>query len=314
MSFASQARAEIARHSLQKDCCVRAAAYGIACFAKYFDASGLVLQTEQELTTQVASQLFARCGVQGEIIEKQRPSGVVYEFSIRAPEQVARMHELFGTTGTETSLQIDPKLIRCQTCVSAYIGAAFLCSGTVTDPQKEYNIEFLTSRTNLARDFEALLAEHEFAPHRTRRNGVNLVYVKSCDNVERILAFMGAADASAQLSAQKAVKKMRNQINRHTNCDTANLGKTARANAQTLKAIRFLEEQGALETLPEALRQAAARRLEYPDLSLAALCGSFDPPMSKSGLSHRMKKLETLADALRQRLEEQNTNTEEART
>ena len=64
MSFASQAREEIARRSLQKDCCVRAAAYGIACFAKYFDASGLVLQTEQELTTQVASQLFARCGVQ----------------------------------------------------------------------------------------------------------------------------------------------------------------------------------------------------------------------------------------------------------
>lgn len=311
MSFASQAREEIARRSLQKDCCVCAAAYGIACFAKYFDASGLVLQTEQELTTQVASQLFARCGVQGDIIEKQRPSGVVYEFSIRAPEQVARMHELFGTTGTETSLQIDPRLIRCQTCVSAYIGAAFLCSGTVTDPQKEYNIEFLTSRTNLARDFEALLAEHEFAPHRTRRNGVNLVYVKSCDNVERILSFMGAAEASAQLSAQKAVKQMRNQINRHTNCDTANLGKTARANAQTLKAIRFLEAQGALKTLPEALQQAAARRLEYPDLSLTALCGCFDPPMSKSGLSHRMKKLEALADALRQRLEE-HTETEEA--
>ena len=297
MSFASQAREEIARRSLQKDCCVRAAAYGIACFAKYFDASGLVLQTEQELTTQVAAQLFARCGVQGEIVRKERPSGVVYEFSIRAPEQ------------------IDPGLIRCQTCVSAYIGAAFLCSGTVTDPQKEYSIEFLTSRTNLARDFEALLAEHEFAPHRTRRNGVNLVYVKSCDNVERILSFMGAADASTRLSAQKAVKQVRNQINRHTNCDTANLSKTARANAQTLKAIRFLDEQGALETLPEALQQAAARRLKYPDLSLAALCASFDPPMSKSGLSHRMKKLEALADALRQRLAEQSskTDTEEVR-
>ena len=67
MSFASQAREEIAQHSLQlqKDCCVRAAAYGIACFAKYFDAKGLVLQTEQELTARVAEQLFARCGVRG---------------------------------------------------------------------------------------------------------------------------------------------------------------------------------------------------------------------------------------------------------
>ena len=305
-SFASRAREEIAARSIQKDCCVRAAAYGIACFAKYFDARGLVVQTEQQETVQAAQQLFARCGVQGEILQKQRPSGVLYEFNIRAPEQVARMHELFGTTGSETSLQIDPRLIRCQTCVSAYIGAAFLCSGTVTDPQKEYSIEFLTSRTNLARDFEALLAEHEFAPHRTRRNGVNLVYVKSCDNVERILSFMGAAEASTRLSAQKAVKQVR---------DTANLGKTARANAQTLKAIRFLDEQGALETLPEALQQAAARRLKYPDLSQAALCASFDPPMSKSGLSHRMKKLEALADALRQRLAEQSskTDTEEVR-
>ena len=310
MSFASQAREEIARRSLQKDCCVRAAAYGIACFAKYFDAKGLVLQTEQALTARVAEQLFARCGVQGTVLEKPRPSGVVYEFGIREPEQVARLHELFGTTGFETSLQIDPELIRCQTCVSAYIGSAFLCSGTVTDPQKEYNIEFLTSRTNLAKDFEALLAEHEFAPHRTRRNGVNLIYVKISAKGERLLAFLGAAEAAAQIKAQKAVKQVRNQINRHTNCDTANLGKTARANAQTLKAIRFLQEQNALETLPEALQLAAAKRMEAPDLSLTALCACFDPPMSKSGLSHRMKKLEALADALRQRLEEDHKKEE----
>ena len=291
MSFASQARAEIAQRSLQlqKDCCVRAAAYGIACFAKYFDARGLVLQTEQELTARVAEQLFARCGVQGAVLEKPRPSGVVYEFGIR-----------------------EPGLIRCQTCVSAYISTAFLCGGTVTDPQKEYNLEFLTGRTNLAKDFEALLAEHEFAPHRTRRNGVNLIYVKSSASVERILAFMGAADASAQMNAQKAVKQLRNQINRQTNCDTANLGKTARANAQTTRAIRFLQEQGALETLPEVLQQAAAIRMENPDLSLTALCACFDPPMSKSGLSHRMKKLEALAEDLRRRLEE-NAEKEETK-
>ena len=303
MSFASQARAEIAQRSLQKDCCVRAAAYGMACFAKYFDARGLVLQTEQAATAQLAQQLFARCGVQGEIVEKQRPSGVLYEFDIRTPGQVARMHELFGTTGTETSLQINPRLIRCQLCVSAYIGAAFLCGGTVTDPQKEYNLEFLTPRTNLARDFEALLAEHEFSPHRTRRNGVNLIYVKTSASVQRLLAFLGAAHAAEQIGAQKAVKQVRNQINRHTNCDTANLSKTARANAQTLKAIRYLQAQHALEALPQPLQEAAALRLENPDLPLTALCRCFTPEMSKSGLSHRMKKLEALAQALRERTE-----------
>lgn len=314
MSFASQAREEITQRSLQKDCCVRAACYGVACFAKYFDAKGLVLQTEQELTARCARQLFARCGVQGEIIEKPRASGVLYEFAIRAPEEVARMHRLFGTTGHETSLQIDPTLIRCQTCVSAYIGAAFLCSGTVTDPQKEYNLEFLTPRTNLARDFEALLAEHEFAPHRTRRKSVNLIYVKTSANVERLLTFMGAGGAAAQIGTEKAVKQMRNRINRHTNCDTANLSKTARANAQTLKAVRYLQQQNALEALPAALREAAEKRMEYPDLSLAALCRCFEPELSKSGLSHRMKKLEALAQALRAKNEEVAQNERDDRT
>ena len=266
-----------------------------------------MIQTEQPHTVQMAQQLFARCGVQGEILQKQRPSGVLYEFNIRTPEQVRRMHELFGTTGSETSLQIDPGLIRCQTCVSAYIGAAFLCSGTMTDPQKEYNLEFLTARTNLAKDFEALLAEHEFAPHRTRRNGVNLIYVKTGANVQRLLSFMGAVNAAEQMGTLKAFKQVRNQTNRQTNCDTANLGKIARANAQTLKAIRFLEQQHALETMPEVLQQAAEMRMKYPDLSLAALCACFDPAVSKSGLSHRMKKLEAAADSLRKRLEQEVT-------
>ena len=97
------------------------------------------------------------------------------------------------------------------------------------------------NRTNLARDFDALLAEHEFAPHRTRRNGVNLIYVKTGANVERLLSFMGAGNAAEEMHAQKAFKQVRNQTNRQTNCDTANLGKTARANAQTLKAIQEAE-------------------------------------------------------------------------
>lgn len=305
MSFASRAREEIAQHSLQlqKDCCVRAAAYGIACFAKYFDARGLVLQTEQELTARVAEQLFARCGVQGTILEKVRPSGTVYEFGIREPEQVRRMHELFGTTGTETSLQIDPGMIRCQTCVSAYISTAFLCSGTVTDPQKEYNLEFLTGRRNLARDFEALIAEHEFCPHRTVRKGANVIYVKASEPLVDLLTFMGAPKAAMQLMELKMVKDVRNKTNRIINCETANLSKMAAANAPVNKAVRYLEEHGDLAGLPEPLRQAAQVRLAQPDASLAQLAPLLDPPVSRSGLSHRFKRLQEIAETLRERRE-----------
>ena len=135
--------------------------------------------------------------------------------------------------------------------------------------------------------------------------GINAQSLYAMGQQQQMAAQQAAANAAAQIKAQKAVKQVRNQTNRQTNCDTANLGKTARANAQTLKAIRFLEEQDALSTLPEVLQEAAAKRMQYPDLSLTALCGCFEPPVSKSGLSHRMKKLEALAETLRQNLEQE---------
>lgn len=301
MSFSSDTKAEIAQRRLTKPCCVRAAAYGIACFGKYFDARGVVLQTELEDVAQYARRMFHRCGVEGTITEKLRPSGMLYEFAVKDPQQVAALHALLGTTGREINLQIDPQLLQCPSCVSAFIGAAFLCGGTMTDPQKEYNLEFLSPRLNLARDFEALLAEHEFAPHRTRRKSVNVVYVKASGHIEDLLTFMGAPGAAMKIMDQKAYNSMRNQCNRLNNCETANMQKRIDANAATLKAIRYLERQRALDTLSEPLRQAAEMRRRMPEASLSELAAAFDPPLSKSGLSHRLKKLETLAAGLQQR-------------
>ncbi len=310
MSFASEARCEIAGRELTGENTVRAACYGLACFAKHFDARGLVIQTEQAETADYARQCFARCGIRGEVRSRDHASGPMYEFSISQPDQVGQMHALFGTNGNETSLQIDPALIRSPKSVSAYVGAAFLCCGTVTDPQKGYHLEFTTPRTNLARDFEALLAEHEFAPRRSRRKGVNVVYLKACANIQSLLVFMGAEKAAGLMNTERAVKSVRNQVNRYTNCETANLGKMVRANASAIKALRYLQEQDALETLPEPLRETAVKRLQYPELSLAALCETFEPRPSKSGLAHRLKRLEAMSADLRARKEGGNPHRE----
>ena len=305
MSFASEARAEIAAALAAPpgDSALRAGCYGVACFAKHFDAAGLVLQTEQAETARCVRQAFARCGVEGQVHTRAHTAGALYEFKIDDPAQVERMHALFGTTGREPSLQIDPELIRSRSSVSAYVGAAFLCCGTVTDPQKGYHLEFTTPRTNLARDFEALLAEHEFAPRRSRRKGVNVIYLKACASIQALLVFMGAEQAAGQMDTERVVKSVRNRVNRYTNCETANLGKTVRANASAIRALRYLEEQDALGALPEPLRQTAAVRLAYPELSLAALCEKMEPRPSKSGLAHRLKRLEAISAGLRARKE-----------
>ena len=303
MSFASAARSEIAARQPAGDRALRAACYGLACFAKRFDANGLLIQTEQEQTAGYARRCFAGCGIGGAVRCRDHASGPVYEFCIDAPDEAARMHALFGTTGRELSLQIDPRLLEGRGCLGAYIGAAFLCCGTVTDPQKGYHLEFTTPRTNLARDFEGLLAEHEFAPRRSRRKGVNVVYLKACAHIQALLLFMGAEEAAGRMERQSAVRSVRNRVNRTTNCETANLGKTVRANAAAVRALRYLEEQDALDALPEPLRETARKRLAYPELSLVALCETIDPRPSKSGLAHRLKRLEELAADLRARKE-----------
>lgn len=301
MSFSSDAKREITQRKISRACCARAACYGMACFAKYFDTRGIVIQTEMDCVAAYVQKMFQRCGVHGTVTEKERPSGILYEFAVKDPEQIQAMHALFGTTGNEVNLQIDPSLMPGTHCVSAFVSSAFLCSGTSTDPQKEYSLEFFSSRTNLSKDFEALLAELEFAPRRTRRKGINLIYVKASDHVEDLLTFMGASGASLQLMNEKALKSVRNQVNRRSNCETANIGKTAAAYGSALKAIRYLEAEGALDALPEPLQEAAHKRRDNPDMTLAELAELFEPKISKSGLSHRIKKLEKIAADLQAR-------------
>ena len=305
MSFAADCKQELCMIENKRACCLKAECYGLLLFSKCFSARESQMVCENAaVARRVAEAAAVSAGVYAEVRSQLRRKNIG-AYAITIPGEAARIQMIrsFGHDENDVNLHIHEKNLQKDCCISAFLRGVFLICGTVTDPQKEYNLEFLTARTNLARDFEALLAEHEFAPHRTRRNGVNLVYVKNSANLERLLRFMGAAGAAEEIHAQKAFKQVRNQTNRQTNCDTANLGKTARANAQTLRAIRYLQENDALETLPEVLQQAAAVRLQYPDLSLTALCGCFDPAVSKSGLSHRMKKLEALADALRQRME-----------
>ena len=295
MSFAADCKQELCMIENKRACCLKAECYGLLLFSKCFSARESQMVCENAaVARRVAEAAAVSAGVYAEVRSQLRRKNIG-AYAITIPGEAARIQMIrsFGHDENDVNLHIHEENLQKDCCISAFLRGVFLICGTVTDPQKEYNLEFLTARTNLARDFEALLAEHEFAPHRTRRNGVNLVYVKNSANLERLLRF----------HAQKAFKQVRNQTNRQTNCDTANLGKTARANAQTLRAIRYLQENDALETLPEVLQQAAAVRLQYPDLSLTALCGCFDPAVSKSGLSHRMKKLEALADALRQRME-----------
>lgn len=301
MSFAQDVKIEVTQKKTSRPCCALAAAYGVACFARYFDARGVVLHTELLCVAQHAKRVFALCDITGEIVEKKRASGFVYEFKVAEPQQVELMLQKFRITPEQVTLRINPALLQCPQCVNAFVSAAFLVCGTMTDPSKEYNLEFLSSRHNLAQDLEGLLAQYEFRPHRTMRKGVNVVYIKASGSVEDLLTFMGASNASMEMMNRKAYKQLRNKTNRLNNCETANMDKIAVATVQTARAVQFLKEQDAYDVLPDALKQAAQLRLDWPELSLAQLVEKSDQPISKSGLSHRLKKLERLVEEMQKR-------------
>lgn len=226
--FSQDVKNEILHRKIVRSCCVTAAAYAVACFGKYFDDRGVVLQTENEGIAQLAQKLYARCGITGTVISKERGTGLIYEFSVKDPEQVQKMLNLFGHTGRETTLRIRPDCFKCQKCGSFFISTAFLCCGTATDPEKEYNIEFLSPRHSLSQQLEGILAQYEFNPHRAVRKGANTVYVKSSDHLEDLLTFMGAGNAAMRIMEQRMYNDMRNKTNRLSNCETANMGKPYR--------------------------------------------------------------------------------------
>lgn len=298
MSFSQEVKNEILRRKISKPCCNMAAAYAVACFGKYFDDRGVVLQTENEGVATFAQKLYRRCGVQGTVLSKERTTGSVYEFSVKEPAEVAKLLTLFGHTGKEPTLRIRPENFKCQSCMQAFISTAFLCCGTMTDPEKSYNLEFLSTRHYLSQQLEAMLAEHDFHPHRALRKGANTIYIKAADHIEDLLTFMGAGGAAMRIMNQRLYNEMRNKTNRLSNCETANLGKSVQAAVQVQLAIEKLQAAGAMNTLPENLRQTAKLRMQYPDLPLAKLAQKFDPPVSKAGLSHRMKKIQEAAARL----------------
>lgn len=298
MSFSKQVKREIIHAELPQNCCARAAAYAAACFSSSYGPQGLCLNTELSAVAQYLKKVFAKAGVEGRVYAKGTEQSRMYEFVVFEPQQVSRMLTLFRFDAKAPGLRLKRELFCCEHCVNAFTACAFLCGGTITDPNKEYNLEFLSSRHLMLEDFSALLTARGFTPRIILRKGSSVLYFKASEQIEDMLTFMGAQNSTLEIMNLKVYKDFRNKANRLTNCETANIGKTASASAQQLYAIQQLRRHGKLSCLPQALQQAAQIREEFPTEPLKELAARFPYPISKSGLSHRMKKLELLAAEL----------------
>lgn len=203
----------------------------------------------------------------------------------------------------------DGLLVQKICCKRAFIRGAFLMSGSMSDPKKSYHFEIVCDTRNQAEQLRGIMGEFISDAKVVQRKKYYIVYIKEGAQIVDILNVMGAHTALMDLENVRILKDMRNDVNRKVNCETANINKTVNAAVKQMEDIRYIQKQQGLGSLPENLYEMACLRLEHPDAPLKELGEYLDPPVGKSGVNHRLRKISAIAEDLRRSKEETNDET-----
>lgn len=194
---------------------------------------------------------------------------------------------------------VSPIVMKSQCCKRAFLRGAFLSMGSMSNPEKEYHLEFVCESMRQALQIQNVLLSFDLDAKVVTRKKYQVLYIKESEIIVELLNIMGAHISLMNLENIRILKDMRNSINRRVNCETANINKTVSAATKQIDDIIYLREHHGFEKLSDNLREIAEVRLEYPDASLKELGEYLDPPVGKSGVNHRLRKLSEFADKLR---------------
>jgi len=222
-----------------------------------------------------------------------------YRVSVPTDAGRQKVLEAFGYSGKELNRRLNRANLEFDCCNAALLRGAFLACGTITDPEKDYHIEFILSYKVLCDDLMKLMTEMDLAPKCVMRGGSHVIYFKESESVEDLLTLMGATESSLEVMGTKMYKDMRNKVNRRMNFENANSTRAFDAAYRDIEAIRYIEEKRGIQWLPQELRELARLRLENPDYTLSELASELSVPISKSGVNHRMKRILEAAEDLK---------------
>ena len=188
------------------------------------------------------------------------------------------------------------KLLKKVCCKKAYLRGAFLAGGSISDPEKTYHLEISNHSIEMANEIVRLMGTFDLNAKIIRRKGYFIAYLKEGENIVDFLNVIGAHSALMELENVRILKEMRNNVNRIVNCETANLGKTVNASVRQAENIRYIRDSIGFNNLPENLQEVAEVRLTSSDASLKELGEMLHPPIGKSGVNHRLRKLDEIAE------------------
>ncbi|MBR6223708.1 MAG: DNA-binding protein WhiA [Lachnospiraceae bacterium] len=199
----------------------------------------------------------------------------------------------------EKDLHWDGLILRRQCCKRAFLKGLFLTSGSVNDPNKAYHLELVFSNELYAEDVKELLLDMELEAKVVERKKYFVVYIKDGQQIVDFLNIIGAPISLMDMENIRILKDVRNGVNRKVNCEAANIKKTVNAARKQIEDIELIEKLRGLESLPDGLYEMACLRLSEPDATLTELGEMLDPPVTKSGVNHRLRKISKIADELR---------------
>ncbi len=293
-SFTAAVKEQLGRAGLTRPGDALAEAYGILLFATSFGAEGIRHTVEQPALIRRLPMLYERVFSVTPVI-RSHPGGKTI-ISVSGREDMERICQAFGLDVHRLSpLGVNRAVLEEDCARAAFLRGAFLAGGSVASPERRYHLELVTPHYTLSSELMALLQEMELEPKITLRRSNYVLYYKDSEKIENFLTRIGASGCALQVMSAKVEKDVRNRVNRQVNCDSANISKSVAAAGLQLKAIASLEESGRLESLPRALRETAEARRQNPELPLAALAATFDPPVSRTTLNYRLGRLVTLS-------------------
>lgn len=297
-SFSGSVKAELCRNNVQRQCCARAECFGVLLFCNSFGPAGVRIITESREFAQRLPRLFKRAfSVAFDQAPEKDGAGKLI-FQITAPEKIRLIMGQFGFSPADTlALHVNLPVVEEDCCKASFLRGAFLAGGSVTDPAKGYHLELATTHQSVCRETYALMEEvMGFYPKTAARGGGQVLYLKQSERIADFLTYLGAPVAAMGIMEARLEKELNNKVNRRCNCDDANTTKVVEAAQEQCEAIRFLRGRGRLESLPDKLRFAALAREAHPEASLTELAEMMEPPITKSAMSHRLRRLTELAE------------------
>ena len=280
MSFSSEIKERL--YNVKTGCksCAAAELSGLLCFSGAISENGLHFSTSNKCVADRLAEDMDECFGITPNISRKGGSGA-FIFSSEDPKLLSAL----------SSISYAESLC----CQNAFVRGAFLGSGYISDPQKSWHLEFDTKIHEQALFLQKILAMRNVHSSITVRKDRCIVYIKDCDSIADVLAIIGADTDALGLFDIQIERRMRNDINRRINFESANLNKSAKASAKQIHAVKKIKQSGKWEKLPDVLKEIGELRIENPEANLKELGEMLDPPIGKSGVNHRLNRLLNIA-------------------